>query len=127
HTFNYCASIVAYNKGNGQFDIEKLPPEVQFSSVNAIKLLDVDNDNKLDIITAGNQLNFIPQFGRLDASFGNIILNKGNKQLQIVSDKKSGLHILGQVNDMALIVNNKKTTILFLRNNDKPVTYSINK
>ena len=127
HTFNYCSSIVAYNKGNGQFDIEKLPPEIQFSSVNAIKLLDVDNDKKIDIITAGNQLNFVPQFGRLDASFGNIILNKGNKQLQVVSDKKSGLHILGQVNDMALILNNKSTLLLFLINNNKPVMYSIKK
>ena len=43
--FNYCASVVAINQGNGQFIIHKLPAMVQLSSVNAIRLLDVNNDH----------------------------------------------------------------------------------
>ena len=31
--FNYGSSIIAFNKGNGQFVIQKLPPLTQISSI----------------------------------------------------------------------------------------------
>jgi hypothetical protein len=48
-------SIVAINKGNGKFEIQLLPKEVQFSSVNAICPLDINNDGYIDLVLGGNQ------------------------------------------------------------------------
>jgi hypothetical protein len=47
-------SIVAINKGNGKFEIQLLP-KVQFSSVNAICPLDINNDGYIDLVLGGNQ------------------------------------------------------------------------
>ncbi len=80
-TFNYCQSIVAINEGNGKFRIEPLPQQVQLSSVNAIELADINGDNKSDMILGGNLFGFPPQFGRLDASYGHVLINEGNGKL----------------------------------------------
>ena len=42
--FNYPSSIIALNKGNGQFVIQKLPPMVQISSINAIHQMDINHE-----------------------------------------------------------------------------------
>ncbi|MDP9231069.1 MAG: VCBS repeat-containing protein, partial [Bacteroidota bacterium] len=70
--FNYSSSCIAINEGNGKFTIQKLPTMVQLSSVNAILCFDVNGDNKKDLILGGNQFGFLPQFCRLDASFGHV-------------------------------------------------------
>jgi hypothetical protein len=66
-------SIVAINKGNGKFEIQLLP-KVQFSSVNAICPLDINNDGYIDLVLGGNQYEFKPQFTRLDSNFGSVLL-----------------------------------------------------
>ncbi len=48
--FNYPSSIIAINKGNGQFTIQKLPPMAQISSINAIQQVDINKDGKIDLI-----------------------------------------------------------------------------
>ena len=66
--FDYSPSCVAINKGKGQFVIEKLPPMTQLSSINAIYCMDINDDGKVDVVSGGNQFDFIPQLERLDAS-----------------------------------------------------------
>ena len=75
--WNYCASIIAINAGNGQFIIHKLPTMVQLSSVNAIRSADLNGDGFPDLILGGNEFGFLPQFGRLDGSFGDVLINDG--------------------------------------------------
>ena len=77
--FNYCASVVAINQGNGHFIIHKLPAMVQLSSVNAIRLLDVNNDHFPDLVMGGNEFGFMPQFARLDGSFGDVLKRRKRK------------------------------------------------
>jgi hypothetical protein len=50
---------------------------VQLSSVNAIACTDINGDGFPDLILGGNEFGFLPQFGRLDASFGDILLGDG--------------------------------------------------
>ena len=56
--FNYPASCVAVNDGNGNFSIRKMPAVIQFSSVNAIRCIDVNADGYPDLVMGGNQFLF---------------------------------------------------------------------
>lgn len=124
-TFNYTASCIAINKGNGQFEIKEIPTQAQLSSVNAILCNDVNSDGKIDIIIGGNTTECLPQFGRCDANYGQILLNDGKGNFETMSEKSSGVNVSGNVKDIKLIHCKNENQILFLRNNDKPVLYSI--
>jgi hypothetical protein len=123
--YNYSSSIIAWGKGNGQFDIQRLPNEVQFSSLNAMVSTDVNADGKIDMVMGGNQFGFLPQFGRLDANYGLVLINQGKRILEVLEDKQSGLAITGQVRDMLLIQQPKQKGVLFIRNNQFPVFMKI--
>lgn len=123
--FNYTASCIAINKGNGQFAISKLPAQVQFSSVNALKLMDVNGDGFMDIITGGNLFGFLPQFGRLDASIGNVLINNGKGQFNCLDALQSGLDVTGETRDIETFKSVGKNYLLFLRNDDYPKLYEL--
>jgi hypothetical protein len=119
--YNYSSSIIAWGKGSGQFDIQRLPNEVQFSSLNAMVSTDINADGKLDVVMGGNQFGFLPQFGRLDANYGLVLINQGKRILEVMEDKQSGLAIRGQVRDMVLFQQGTQKKVLFIRNNQAPV------
>jgi len=125
--FNYCSSIIAVNKGNGQFSIQKLPTMLQLSSVNAVQCFDINGDGYTDIIAGGNEFGFLPQFGRLDASFGHILLNNGKGQFEWLAPDQTGLELRGQIRDIEEIKSGKNTYLLFLQNDEFPVLYKIDK
>ncbi|HEX9514196.1 MAG TPA: VCBS repeat-containing protein, partial [Puia sp.] len=121
--FNYPSSIVALNEGNGQFSIQPLPPIVQLSSVNAIHCIDINQDGFPDLVMGGNEFGFLPQFGRLDASFGHILLNDGKGQLTWIAPDRSGLELRGQIRDIVEIPGKDKVHLLFLQNDEYPALY----
>jgi hypothetical protein len=125
--FNYCASIMAINKGNGQFDVRELPAQVQLSSVNAIVLGDVNEDGAPDIIVGGNQFGFLPQFERLDASFGDVLINNGRGYFTVMDTRKTGLHLRGEIRDIKTVKVNGSGQIIFLQNDDLPLLYKLNR
>jgi enediyne biosynthesis protein E4 len=126
--FTYAASCIAINKGDGQFEIQEMPVIAQLSSVNSIICMDVNNDGRKDLVLAGNNFYFQPQFGRVDASFGLVLINKVNNQWQVLPSAESGLMIRGQVNNIQhLVTRGKKEYLLFLQNDDMPVLYRITK
>ena len=124
--YNYTSSIIAWGNGKGQFSIQRLPNEVQFSSLNASLAMDVNGDQKLDLVMGGNQFGFLPQFGRLDANYGLVLINKGKRQFQVLEDKASGLAITGQVKDIVTLPSKNAQQILFIRNDDFPVLLKLN-
>lgn len=113
--------MIAWGKGNGEFEIQRLPNDVQYSSLNAILPIDVNGDQKVDLVLGGNQFGFIPQFGRLDANYGLVLVNKGNRKFEVLDDKVSGLSITGQVKDIISLPNKNNPRVLFIRNDDFPV------
>ena len=122
---NFAASCVAYNDGKGHFTIKKLPVQMQLSSVNAISVADVNKDGYPDIIAGGNFFDLLPQFGRLDASSGNLLLNDKKGNFKIVSARKTGLNVPGQTRDIVNFKYKNEDCILFLENDDYPVMYKI--
>ena len=69
---------------------------VQLSSVNAIEITDVNNDNKADLITGGNLFTFPPQFGRLDASYGHVLLMNGTGEVGLDRAEAIGFEPAGR-------------------------------
>ena len=82
---------------------------------------DLNADGRLDLVMGGNQFGFLPQFGRLDANYGLVLINNGKRRLEVLEDKQSGLAITGQVRDMVLFDMPTQKRILFIRNNQVPV------
>ena len=114
---------MAINQGNGNFIIKKLPRMTQLSSVNAIEPIDVNGDGAEDLLMGGNLYTFLPQFERLDASFGDVLLNDGKGNFKWVTQKKTGLDVKGMVRDIVQIPGEGGPGILFLINDEYPVLY----
>lgn len=123
---NYSASCVAYNDGKGHFSIKKLPMPIQLSSVNAMQVMDINHDGYPDIIAAGNWFDLLPQFGRIDASYGHILINDRKGNFIDLPSKKTGIDVPGETRDISSFKYKKEDCILFLENNDYPVMYKIN-
>lgn len=123
--FNYPASCVAINEGNLRFTVYKLPDRVQLSSVNAICITDINRDGISDLIMGGNKFNLLPQFGRLDASFGHVLTGRKDGRFTWISPQKSGLMVGGEVRDIITFSNNQKQCLVFFRNNEAPVQYEL--
>jgi len=121
--FNYCSSIVAINNGNGSFTVKPLPTKVQMSSINAICPADVNGDGKIDLITGGNLFGFPPQFGRLDASYGDVLINNGKGDFTPMQNAATGLKTRGEVKDIKEMAVKGERRFLFTQNNGYPVMY----
>jgi hypothetical protein len=126
-TFNYCSSIVAINNGNGTFAVKRLPTRVQLSSINAICPADINGDGKPDLLTGGNLFSFPPQFGRLDASYGDVLINNGNGDFSPLQNALSGINIRDEVKDIKEVNVKGESRFLFTQNNGNPVLYRTNK
>ena len=125
-TFNYGSSIIAINKGDGQFEIIKLPVMAQLSSVNAILVDDLNKDGRLDLMLGGNHFNFQPQYDRLDGSFVEVFIQQKNRQFELMDPAQAGILLKGQMRDIKKINRDGKTNYLLLRNNDFPLLYQLN-
>ncbi|WP_245843484.1 VCBS repeat-containing protein [Niastella vici] len=125
--FNYTKTIVAINNGNGQFTIQPLPYEAQLSLTNAILCTDINKDGFPDLVLGGNKSGFPPQFGKLDASYGDVLINNGKGSFTWLPSRQTGLLVEGEVRDITLIAGTGENYIVFARNDDYPVLYSIKK
>jgi enediyne biosynthesis protein E4 len=122
---NTLKSVLAINDGKGNFTIKELPISAQISCINAIETRDLNNDGYKDIILAGNFVGFIPQFTRLDACRGVVLLN--NKKGGFISQRNidTGFVTEGEVRDMKFFDLAKKPYLISFSNNRKPQFFEI--
>ena len=120
-------SIIAINKGNGNFEVKILPKEVQFSCVNTICTMDVNGDGILDILLGGNQYEFKPQFARLDSNYGSMLLGSKSGTYSWVPYDQSGFFLKGEIKHIETIKNkNNAISIIAIRNDNTPKLFTRN-
>ena len=120
-------TIIAVNLGNGKFKTKILPSRVQFSSVNGITCTDVNGDEILDLIMGGNNFEFKPQFSRLDASYGNVLLGAGNMEFTWQDYTKSGFVVKDEIKHLKKFRDkNGDSYIITAINNQKPKIFKLN-
>ena len=122
---NYFQSAVALNDGNGQFSLVPLPAPVQFSCVKAIHCADLDGDGKKDLVLGGNDTGFTPQFSRLDASFGHVLLNRGGGQFERVENRDSGFFVRGDVKQIFEVKRGAEQWLVALVNHKNPKVFRV--
>ena len=119
-------SIILLSKGLLSYEIMYMPDEIQYSSVHAISIEDVNFDGKKDLILGGNQFLVKPQFGAYDASKGWIMY--GSKDSNNIFDKLKPLNIYGEIRDFSLVPNLKSSDSLILLagiSNSKIITKNV--
>lgn len=119
----YFKSAIALNNGSGQFTLQELPKEVQFSCVCAIWCGDLNGDGKPDLLLGGNDAGFMPQFSKLDASFGHTLLNRGNGQFDRVENRLSGFSVRGDIKQILPIKKGRENWLTVLINGQKPKVF----
>ncbi|NNM24026.1 MAG: VCBS repeat-containing protein [Flavobacteriaceae bacterium] len=120
-------TVLAINDGNGKFQINALPARTQFSCVCGISCADVNQDGNLDIILGGNSFEFRPQFSRLDANYGSVLLNDGANNFDWVDYENSGFFIREEVKHISTFHDKDGNSYMIVAINDeKPRVFAIN-
>lgn len=116
---NYFSSAIALNDGKGGWSVQALPAEAQLSSVHGILCEDLNGDGKKDLLLGGNDSGFMPQFSRLDASFGHVLLNAGGGRFERIDNRASGLFVKGEVRQILAVQAGAERRVVVLLNNEK--------
>lgn len=123
---SYFKSVIAINDGKGQFIFQELPTEIQLSSMCVSQITDVNKDGKPDIIMGGNHFTYLPQYGRNDASCGEVLLNKGNLQFEVLKNAQSGLMVKGMMRDIKPLKIKGKEYLMLGINNERVQLITLN-
>jgi len=102
---------------NGKFTNFELPKEIQYSSVNAIEITDVNHDGVNDVLFGGNQYLIKPQFGREDASKGWLVYGTIDNHKYHFSSVKN-MNISGQIRGFELTNIKGKNILITAINNE---------
>ncbi|MCJ7465642.1 MAG: VCBS repeat-containing protein [Maribacter sp.] len=121
---NKVGSTLFLNTGN-HFEGVELPREIQYSNVDAIEVMDVNKDGVLDIILGGNQYLVKPQFGRMDASNGWLVLGNLSSEQKYGYKSVKDLGINGQIRNFAFLPYQSKLLLLTAINDDDFQIYDI--
>ena len=94
---------------------EQVSMEAQFSPIYALASVDVNNDGKKDLITAGNNMTTRIKYGHYSANHGEVFLGDGHGHFNYMPQAQSGLAVKGDVRDVLYFKN--KSTLIFSVNN----------
>ncbi len=122
---NYFKSAVAINNGTGNFTLMPFPKEVQFSCVCDVYCSDLNNDGKNDLVLGGNDSHFAPQYSKLDASFGHVLINQGEGNYKRIENKDSGFFVRGDIKEIKEIEINGEKHLMITINNQIPKLFKI--
>jgi hypothetical protein len=118
NTIKNLHSCYVENLGSGEFLMHPLPNNAQLSNVNSIIIRDVDNDEHLDLILAGNLHVTEARVIRNDASRGIWLKGDGKGNFTPVPFLDCGLDLTGDVRHTEIINLGGRDHIIAAKNND---------
>ncbi len=121
------SSVIAINNGQGDFSIKELPQKVQLSCVCGITCSDINADGHLDIIMGGNNFEFKPQYSRLDANYGSVLLGNGQMDFEWQNYNDSGFYVRDEIKHLKQFKDkNGQTFMVAAINNNTPKIFLLN-
>jgi enediyne biosynthesis protein E4 len=114
------------NKGNFIFEWHALPTMAQISPVFGTILQDVNNDNYVDIVLAGNDFTMHPFLGRLDAGNGLVLLNDGKGNFNPLQFTTSGFYVGGNAKALSSIIVKNEIVNIATQNNGPVKAFKLN-
>ncbi|MEN9729914.1 MAG: hypothetical protein RLZ91_1031, partial [Bacteroidota bacterium] len=118
-------SAFLINDGKGNFNLQNLPYEAQFSPIRGIEVGDFDHDGKVDILLAGNFFDSLPEWGRFDAMYGLMLKGLGQGKFAAKRSKETGFQTRGQVRKMAIAKGKGGNFVVLAKNNDKAQVFQV--
>ncbi len=117
-------SSLFLNQGT-RFIRQELPPETQYSKVSAIEIMDYNKDGVPDILLGGNQYLVKPQFGRLDASKGWLVMGRKSGKQDYHFGKVTSLGIPGQIRNFKLAPYKGRQLLITTINNNNLLFHEV--
>jgi len=114
-TANNFATTLFLNDGNGKFSKANLPNEIQMSPIKSAQFIDVNKDNKLDLIAVGNMYETEVETVSYDAGVGYVLLGDGSNNFTHLSPVKSRL--FSPFNNRKMAITTNKLIIIANNNN----------
>ncbi|MBK9641151.1 MAG: VCBS repeat-containing protein [Saprospiraceae bacterium] len=114
----YFKTIIWMNN-NGKFEKKELPHQAQFSTVQSAIVLDLNQDQKPDIMVAGNFFNTEVETTRADAGIGYLFFQNPDGTWKNLTCRESGVFLPYDVKDIKAIKSGNKTGVLVASNNGK--------
>lgn len=118
---NFASGI--FRNNNGSFDFEKLPNEVQVTSINGILIEDFDGDGTKDLLLGGNLFAAEVETPRNDAGVGALLKGTSDGKYSIIKATDNGLFIPGDVKDLKKIKGSNGKYWIAVANNDGPIQF----
>jgi hypothetical protein len=120
---NTFASSLALNNGDGSFTMVPLPARAQMAPIYGIQADDFDGDGQLDLLVAGNFGGVEPDFGRMAAGYGSLLLGDGTGSFRALTARESGFFVPGEARDIVRIETPRGPLFCVLRNDDRPLLF----
>jgi enediyne biosynthesis protein E4 len=116
-------SVWLENLGGGQWALHRLPAIAQAAPIHAIQALDADGDGRLDLLLAGNLERARVSWGRLDANYGLLLLNRGGGRWEAQPQHHSGFRSRGDVRGLLLLEQRGRQAVLLGKNDGAARVY----
>ncbi len=117
---NNFSSIILWNKGENDFEIQNLPGRAQLAPIQDFLVQDFDKDNDLDILMAGNWHVSEIETPRADAGTGLLLTNDKN-QFSAQSIPQSGFFANKDARKLAYISCGSKSPLVIVANNNSRI------
>ena len=123
HTF---ASEIFTNSEYG-FEVQKLPSEAQFSTINGISVFDYNKDGFNDLLIAGNKFDTFFKTTRSDASIGLLLKGNSDETFHPIPYNESGIFVPFDVKSISPInLGNERFGLLIASNQHELKLYVMN-
>jgi enediyne biosynthesis protein E4 len=101
------------NRGDADIALHALPGEAQYSMTQGASFVDLNGDDRLDILLLGNQATVQPSLGRMDANFGCALIQESKGKYRHWPNRERDLYISGTVTDLICVPFLGKATLFY--------------